>query len=237
LDQWDCRFVHCNYLSRWHLNHNENVIVTKITDHRSRTLHLWIRPLVFIKSQEQIRALIVQSLLIQPIRWRNYLVEKETSRWLSDAYNSITLWLYFNYSQEHLFNLKILQKNNDWLWKILQKYTVVKCQLLGFGKITFLIDVYQRPYSEWGNDHDQMITIKRSVFMSKLLREIQLMRKKIPASINSRWPMQGTTAKWSNPFNLISKFTSDRHQLERNLSRPKSWNFTTVHVFKILKIS
>ncbi len=33
---------------------------------------------------------LVQSLLIQPIRWSRYLVEKETSRWLSNAYFSIT---------------------------------------------------------------------------------------------------------------------------------------------------
>ncbi len=47
-------------------------------------------------------------------------------------------------------------------------------------------------------------------------------RKKIPVSVHTSWPIQGTIAKRSNPFNPISKFTADRHQVERTPSNPKS---------------
>jgi hypothetical protein len=43
-------------------------------------------------------------------------------------------------------------------------------------------------------------------------------------------------AKWSNPLTPVSKFTADRYQLERNLSKPKRWHFTAVHIFKIFKM-
>ncbi len=52
--------------------------------------------------------------------------------------------------------------------------------------------------------------------------KIQPMRKKTPVSVHTSWPMQGITAKTSSPFSLVSKFTVDRDQEEKNLSESKS---------------
>ncbi len=46
LDQWESRLAHHESWSRWGENHDENVVFDEIPDHRSRTLRLWIRPLL-----------------------------------------------------------------------------------------------------------------------------------------------------------------------------------------------
>jgi hypothetical protein len=43
----------------------------------------------------------------------------------------------------------------------------------------------------------------------------QPIRKKIPVIVPPSLPVQGTTENITNPFNLFSKFTAYRHQLER----------------------
>jgi hypothetical protein len=65
--------------------------------------------------------------------------------------------------------------------------------------------------------------------------KIQPMRKKTPVSVHTSWPMHSITAKKSSPFNLVSKFTADKDQSERNLSKPKRLHFISVHVIEILK--
>jgi hypothetical protein len=60
--------------------------------------------------------------------------------------------------------------------------------------------------------------------MNKLWHEKTTNEKEdtVPVSVHTSWSMQGTKAKRSIPFNLLSKFTADSHLLERNLSKPKS---------------
>jgi hypothetical protein len=45
--------------------------------------------------------------------------------------------------------------------------------------------------------------------------KIQPIRKKIPVIVHPSWPVLGTTGNNTNPFNLFSKFTADKQQLER----------------------
>jgi hypothetical protein len=47
------------------------------------------------------------------------------------------------------------------------------------------------------------------VFIKKFWHEYSTIRKKIPVSGHPCWPVQGTTANKTNPFNLLSKFTAE----------------------------
>ncbi len=65
----------------------------------------------------------------------------------------------------------------------------------------------QRPYSEWGNDHNQMIAIKWSGIScygryfpyswTNCGMKIQPMRRKIPVSVHTSWPVQDcSVSRW-----------------------------------------